>query len=153
MNPAEEELLKEAKLQALKILERSDQTERRLRDKLRQKAYTPAVIDAAVEYVKAYHYLDDARYAESYVRCNQEKKSLAQMRMTLRERGVSDELIGRALEQEWNKDPQELIAELLAKKQYDAESADEKEKRRMYQFLRRRGFRDGEILRAMHWGA
>ena len=58
-----EVILKRAKLRALHLLEDMDRTEAALREKLRQGMYSADAVDKAVEYVKSFGYLNDARYA------------------------------------------------------------------------------------------
>ncbi len=51
------------------------------------------------------------------------------------------DLIEQALEDEYSGEEEQLIDRLLEKKHYDAETMDQKEKQRIYQYLMRRGFR------------
>ena len=111
---------KRAKKRALHLLEQMDRSERKLREKLTQGGYPDCCVDAAIDYVKSFHYLDDYRFASTYVRYHQ------------------DSLSRRQLEQK-----------LMAKKHYDPDNCDEKEFRRIYQFLMRRGFKSSQILSAM----
>lgn len=146
-------LLKRAKKRAMYLLEKMDRTERQLRDKLTENEYPKDIVDEAVSYVKSFHYIDDERYAESYVRCYQDKKSRGQIRMNLLQKGVSSDLIDRALEEALETEPEVLICRWLQKKHFEADSADEAEKRRVYQFLLRKGFHSDEILHCMRVNA
>ena len=138
-----------AKRRAMHLLERQDRTEKQLRDKLLQNGYPAVCIDCAVEYVKEYHYIDDLRYATVYIRLHQEKKSRQKLIMDLRGKGVAGNLIEQALEEEYESSEKEKILEILQKRHYDFESADEKEQRKQYQYLMRRGFLSGDILKVM----
>ena len=69
--------------------------------------------------------------------------------MKLSQKGISKELIEQALEEEYEAQELEQIYRLLEKRGYVAENADEREFRRTYQFLMRRGFKSNEILTAM----
>ena len=71
------------------------------------------------------------------------------MKMKLYERGVASDLIDQALEDEYAGEEEQLIDRLLEKKHYDAETMDQKEKQRIYQYLMRRGFRSEAIRRRM----
>jgi len=142
-------LSKRAKKRALHLLEQMDRTEFQLRQKLKGDHYPDFLVDEAVEYVKSYHYIDDLRYAESYLRYQQEKKSRLQMKNTLLKRGVPADLIDQAFEEEYVADEGELIARILEKRGYDPEKAGPDEKRRTYQYLLRRGFSVSEIRRCM----
>lgn len=146
----DEVVSKRAIKRAMHLLERMDRTEYQLRDKLKAGGYPQECIDKAVEYVKSYHYIDDLRYACTYVRCYQERMSRMQIRMKLSGKGVPRELIEQALETEFEAEELDQIERLLEKRGYIPGQADEKEYRRTYQYLMRRGFRSSEILKAMN---
>lgn len=59
------------------------------------------------------------------------------------------DLSALAIEEEFESDEMQQICELLEKRHYDRTQADDREKRRMYQFLMRRGFKSRDILSAM----
>lgn len=137
------------KKRALFLLERMDRTEQQLYEKLRQSSYPEVCIEEAVAYVKQYHYIDDLKYAKTYVRCQQQKKSRQRLRTDLIKKGVARELIEQALEEEFASDEREKIKELLEKRHYDCACTDRREQQRMYQFLMRRGYKNGDILAVM----
>jgi regulatory protein len=140
---------KRAKKRALHLLERMDRTEYQLRRKLITGGYPQVCVDAAIDYVKSYHYLDDHRYACSYIRCSQEKMSRRQMKMKLAEKGVAADVIEHALLESYEADEQEQIESLLAKRGFVPDEADDREFQRTYRYLLRRGFQSCDILRAM----
>lgn len=143
-------LIKRARKRVMHLLEKMDRTEEQLRVKLRQGYYPEDVIEDAVDYVKGYHYLDDLRYAQNYVRSHREKKSRRMLQLELQKRGVAKEWIQQALEEEYEQEnEQEQILKWIRKKDYSSDTADLKEKQRMYQFLLRRGFRPNDILHAL----
>lgn len=141
---------KRAKKRAMHLLERMDRTEAQLRQKLEEGGYPQICIDSAIAYVKSYHYVDDYRYACVFVRGSQEKMSRRQIRMKLMQRGVGVDLIERALQEEYAGDETEQISALLVKRHFIPGKSDEKEFRRTYQYLMRRGFQSGDILKAMN---
>ena len=85
-----EVILKRAKLRAMHLLEDMDRTEAALREKLRQGCYTQEMIDRAVDYVKSFGYLDDARYAENFVRSRQGAKSRKEIRAALMQKAAEE---------------------------------------------------------------
>lgn len=134
------------------LLERMDRTESQLRTKLKQGYYPEDVIEDAIDYVKSYHYLDDLRYAQNYVRCHKDRKSRRMMQMELLTKGVSKEWIARALEEECpQEDEREQILKWIQKKNYSSRTADLREKQRMYQFLMRKGFCPNDILHVLDY--
>ena len=135
-------VFKRAKLRAMHLLEDMDRTEAALREKLKQGLYTENMIDRAVEYVKSFGYLNDARYAENFVRSRQRAKSRKEIRAALQQKGVSAGLIDRAFEICYEEDGEEAaIRGILRKKRFDPGSADDREKQRIYGYLARKGFR------------
>ena len=79
------------------LLEKQDRTEYQLREKLRQNEYPKEAVEQAIAYVKSYHYIDDLRYACSYVRYQKEKKSNRRLQQDLQKKGVAKEFIEQAL--------------------------------------------------------
>ncbi len=144
-----EVLIKRVKRRALYLLQQMDRTEAQLRRKLTEGQYPDFLIDEAVDYVKSYHYIDDLRYASSYIRCHQQQKNRRQLREALLTRGVPADLIDQAFEEEYEDHEEELIERLLEKKQYDPENTDLKEKQKIYQSLLRKGFSAPLVRRCM----
>ena len=74
MDRTEEEkaIIKAAKEKALNLLSYSDKTEKGLRDKLAEHGFPPYAIDEAISYVRSFHYLDDKRFAEAFIRTQAE---------------------------------------------------------------------------------
>lgn len=143
-------LIKRARKRAMFLLEKMDRTESQLRDKLRQGFYSEKIIEDAVSYVKKYHYIDDARYTQNYVRCQKERKSRQQIKMDLLQRGIDRESIDLAIEEEYGTESeQELIQKWIEKRHYSIGTSDKKEKQKMYQFLMRKGFRSDDILQIL----
>ena len=136
-----------ARKKAMDLLLRMDRTERNLREKLREKEFSEEEIEDAVSYVKGFHYLDDERYVENYIRFHENEKSRGRLRIDLLRRGADPELIDRFLEG-YGGNEEAMIREILRKKQYQPDM-EEKEKRRIYAFLQRRGFGTEKILSAM----
>ena len=93
----QKEIIRQAKARALKILEFSDKTEKQLRDKLKEGEFPPFAVDEAIEYVRGFHYIDDLRYAEAYIRGRRSRKSTYELRMELRQKGLDPDTIETAL--------------------------------------------------------
>lgn len=138
-----------AKKRAMHLLEKMDRTEQQLYEKLKQNGYPEVCIEEAIAYVKKYRYVDDLRYARQYIRYHQSKKSRQRLMMDLMQKGVAKQFIVQALEEEFDTDEQKKIKELLERRHYHYADSDQKEQQRTYQFLLRRGFRSGDIVKAM----
>lgn len=143
-------LPKRAKMRSMKLLQNKEYTEKQLKDKLQQGGYPEEVIEEAVSYVKSYRYIDDDRYAATYMEYHIDNKSRQCIVQELLKRGISRECVDR----QWNNlellgvkgDEEEMIRTILEKKHYFEKRADLKEQRRIYAFLMRRGF-SGDLIR------
>lgn len=148
----EEVLIKRAKLRAMHLLTARDYTELQLRNKLEQGEYTQEAVDIAIEYVRSWHYLDDQRYMEQYLTGFSGNKSRRQLEQELQQKGISKEMIAAFRQKQEDigepQDETELILGLLNKRCKDPRRVDEKEKRRHYAYLMRKGFDSGDIRRA-----
>ena len=145
----DEILGKRATKRAMYLLQRQERTEKQLRDKLQQSGYPMECIEQAISYVKSYHYIDDFRYASVYIRYHQEKESRQKLVFKLIMRGINREVIERALEEEYVSDERSQIQELLKKRHYNPETADDKMYRKTVQFLMRKGFKSNDIFRVI----
>lgn len=145
----EETLIPRAKRRAMHLLEKQDRTRKNLEDKLRESDYPQIAIDAAIAYVESFHYIDDERYARSYVHFHQEGKSKRRIQQDLMQKGIDRDVIALVLEEEYETSEEDMIRDLLRKKHYDPESADAKERSKMYRFLAGRGFSSGDISRVL----
>ncbi|RKM57028.1 regulatory protein RecX [Butyrivibrio sp. X503] len=136
-------LPKRATKRAMELLVKKDYTEKKLKDKLAEGLYSEDIIDAAIEYVKSYNYLNDERYARDYVSYNIELKSKMRIKQDLMTRGVSKDVIDLVLdefgEDECRDAETDQIKKLLSKKHYDPDM-DYKEKQKIIAFLLRKGY-------------
>lgn len=142
-------LPKRAKLCAMHQLEKRDKTEYQLRQKLMELFYPQQLVDEAVAYVKKYHYIDDLRYAVSYLSYRREQKSIRQLEQELYQKGISKELVQEAFEQIDAPDEEQQIRNWLQKKHYDPAAADRKETNRIYGFLLRKGYSSAAVQKVM----
>ncbi len=140
-----ETLIPRAKRRAMHLLEKQDRSRKNLEEKLRECGYPPLAVEEAVAYVESYHYIDDERYARNYVRYHQEGKSKRRIQQDLMQKGIDRDLIASVLEEDYATSEEGMIRELLQKKHYDPDTADAKERAKMYRFLMGRGFSTGDI--------
>ena len=143
----DEILTKRAKLRAMHLLQKMDRTKWELERKLQESGYPQVVVKRALEYVESFHYIDDKRYAAIYIQSQKTKKGKARIKMELMRKGISAELIAEVFSETENEiDTREAIRSLIEKKCSYSEEMDEKEKRRLYGVLLRRGFSSSDIL-------
>lgn len=146
---ADQILGKRAKVRCMDLLQISDKTEQELVRKLHQEEYPETVIREALDYVKSYHYVDDFRYARNYIDSRKDGKSRQQISYELLGKGIRSELIGQAWEEAEPVDPVVLILRWAKKRHYDPQCNDERERRKFYQFLLRKGFLFSDIKKAL----
>ncbi|MDA0301038.1 MAG: regulatory protein RecX [Chloroflexi bacterium] len=132
----------------LELLSRKPRTERDLRTALGE-AFQPEDIDRALARLHELGYLDDRAWSDRYVaapRAQARGRSL--LRSELKARGVPDEVVAEALE---GRDELSTALETAAKRLRSLRSIEDEERRRrrLYDFLRRRGFSDDVCRRAM----
>ncbi|MDD3279158.1 MAG: regulatory protein RecX [Lachnospiraceae bacterium] len=143
----DEVLTKRAKIRTMHLLMTQDRTEAELRGKLTRDGHPDEVIDRAIAYVKSYHYIDDARYTRQYLESRRGKKSLRSIQFELERRGVDRDTILAVWEESGAREQSETgqIEALLRKRAGEPHRMDEKELRRIYGYLARRGYSGSDI--------
>jgi len=139
---------------ALRILTRRDYSQAELRKRLTDKGFDPERIDTTLQRCVEFGYLDDARYALTRAASlmNHGRAVGHRILADLRQRGISDELAEQALAAAREAcDEDALLADLLARRfpDFSYGTAPAREKRRVVNFLQRRGFAIGRIMDQM----
>ena len=119
---SEEELYRHAVNRALYILEHTDKSEADLRRKLKEAAYPEDIAERALEYVRNYHYIDDARFALNYVRMHAAVLSRRELSNKLLQKGISREDIDSAFEA-YEEEQAELAARSVSSDDADSDMA------------------------------
>ena len=147
----DDEQLKKARLRAMKLLERRDYTETRLRSKLKDSGFSDEAAEAAIEYVKSYGYVDDLRYAMNFIRTGQGIRSSRESERKLKERGVPAETIRAAFEAEGTdvEAEDELIKKLIIKRCPNPAELDNKAKNKLYAYMYNKGFSVDRVNRIL----
>jgi len=137
-------LPKRAKLRAMNLLKNREYTEKQLTDKLLLGGYDEETAREAVEYVKAFHYVDDDRYAYHYLACHMGRHSGKELEQKLLQRGIGRDRIRAALsklEEDGVAADEEAVIRQLMKKKYNPDGKiSDKEKQRIFAFFYRKGF-------------
>ncbi len=94
----EEVLVKRAKMRAMNLLTVRDYTEDALRRKLKEGLYPDDITEEAIAYVKQFHYVDDRRYALSYIEAHADSLSGRQILEKLKNKGIDPALVSDCLE-------------------------------------------------------
>lgn len=140
---------KKARLKAMKLLEYMDRSEKTLTERLEKENFSAEAIRDAVEYVKAFGYVDDERYARNYLACRMNTKSKQKLMQELYSKGIDRETAENAWEEAAElEEPDEktMIRKTVEKKYSVGTELSEKEMRRLYGQLARKGFRSGDIF-------
>ena len=108
-----EELVR-AKRRALYLLTDMDRTEKELYDRLKKTGYSEETVNAAMEYVKSFGYIDDVRYARKYIEIFRDRKSRRKMMYDMAAKGVDREVIEDAFLKYPEYDETDLIRRLAS---------------------------------------
>ena len=139
------EEVRHAKLRALHLLTAMDRTEANLREKL-QASYCEEAVEAAIEYVKSYGYLDDERFVKVYIESKSRTKSRKQIEQELIfKKGVSKEAVARGFEMAETADIQEVIWKYMQKKKIDPRNCDYEQKQKFFAYMIRKGFQIDDL--------
>ncbi len=149
----EEVLPKRAKLRAMNLLKSKDYTTEQLRRKLVQGHYSEKIIQQALDYVASFHYIDDLRYAVSFITYHESTRSRRRIEQDLMGKGIASDIITKAWA-EWEQqggvlDEGAMITKLLEKKHYDPQNTDDKERQKLFAFLLRKGFSGEQVRKAL----
>lgn len=144
-------VLKRAKRKAMSLLQSMDRTESELRDRLLRQDFPEETVDQAVRYVKSFGYVDDRRYAESFILSRKGRKSRREIYAELYGKKIDGEIVDEMMERCYEEsDSGEALRHLLRKKHYDPSRASVEEKQKLYAYLARKGFSYGEIKKALN---
>ena len=150
----EEILPKRAKLRCMNLLMTKEYTVEQLKRKLRQGLYSEELIEIAISYVASFNYVNDLKYAMDFIAYNESSKSKRRIEQDLYKKGISRETMERAWnewqEQGGEQDEIGMIRKQLEKKHYNDETADYKEKQKIYGFLLRKGYSSEQIKKAIN---
>lgn len=108
--------MKDPKEKALSLLKNRDKTECEMRDALEKNQFSPDQIDDTVFYLKDMGYIDDEAYAYKYVEMSMDKRRgplriVRELEMKGIPRDVIDDAIEETMEDQWEWDIAEAIAE------------------------------------------
>jgi regulatory protein len=141
---------KTALMKATDLLARQDQSEKILRQKLLARQYAEDEVDAAIDKLKKYNYLDDettcTRIFESLY--NEERLSVKQICIKLQQRGYNSEFIKNLIPADTYEHEYNAALKIAAKKFGGKVSTDIKFKQKIWQHLASKGF-ESEIISAV----
>ncbi len=143
----EEVLVKRARMRAMHLLQSRDYTEEAMRRKLKEGLYPADICEDAISYVKHYHYVDDTRYARSYIEAHASAQPAGQIVQKLRQKGIDKETVMAAFadyEEEHGVDREErelqILKDQMVKKMRGGEHEDRAAREKLFAAFYRRGF-------------
>lgn len=126
-------------------------TVKEIRMKLQEKEFSEEVIEKVIAFLEKYGYADDREYCRKYIKekLRMKPKSGYALQMELRQRGVSARIIAEVMA-ETEIDEVGDAFRWLEKKTKGILPTEQKEKKRVYDFLLRKGY-SYDIIKEAFW--
>lgn len=148
----ERQELSKAKTIAFRYLKIRERSVCELRQKLTLKKLSKTAIDQTIDFLLSKKFLDDRTFARNWIRYRQARPFGAQrIRLELRQKGIDEEIISEELSAAFDgMDQSELLRDLASRRASRYKDDDPvKRKRKVFDFLARRGFNLDVIKRAI----
>lgn len=151
-----EQGLRRALAAAYRLLARSDRSEYELRAGLAKRETPPDIIDTAVEYLRERRLIDDRKFAHARAQALVRVKKVGprHVRDALKKKGIDEKLIQEAVTETFSDPVREYneIRGLIEKKNktMKKELAPIKRKKKLFDFLLRRGFSYDAVMKALN---
>jgi len=130
---------------ALDLISRREHSPLELSRKLQQRGFDSALIEQILLEFTEQHWLDEARFSESYIHSRSQKGyGLSRISQELQQRGIDKTCIQQVLA-EMEIDWFALAGQVLSKRFASAPSAERKQRLREMRFLQYRGFSHDQI--------
>lgn len=132
---------------ALAYAVRRMRSEWEFRDYFRRKQYDPELAEQILEKLTGHGFVDDAKFAEAWVRNRRMLKPVSKRRLVqeLKQKRVADDVIEQVLAED-ETDERTVLQELVAKKRQQTKYHDDL---KLMQYLARQGFSYDDIQRAL----
>lgn len=138
------EALKRAKNHALRYLSYRDRSKLEITQYLEKKEHSHPVIQQALDALEELNYVNDQRFALEWGRYKVNKQKLGKSRLyvELLNKGIDKEILESTLEILYEDNSEAELATQCARKKMNSLKGveEEKKKRRLIQYLKRRGF-------------
>lgn len=125
-----------------------DRTIKELSDKLKEKGYSSHEIGESIGKLLEYGYINDENYAFSYIKDNINKKGSGRISMELLRKGIDKDIICNKLDL-FEDNETDVVSEIISHRYKNADFNDDSEKRRIYSYFARRGFKYENISKAI----
>lgn len=135
----------------LRLLSLRDHSKVELKQKVIQKGISPKFLDEILEEFEALNYLNEERFVKAFIR---DKTTLSgwgsiKIKLALKKKGISDTLIHTYLDDQNTDALKEQMQTLVLKKaaRFKRESDEIKRKKKIYEYLARKGYPSDVIIR------
>ncbi len=146
-------LCKRATVRAMNLLKDKDYSTKELTDKLMQGYYPDEAVEAAISYVTGYGYLDDNRYAATYVMFKANNKSRRQIEIFLQQKGVDSSVVEKVCQEfyESNSDAEleQIINHMRKKLSNLSDEPDYESRQKLMSYYYRKGFSGESVRKAL----
>ena len=115
---------------------------------MKEKGYSSQDIEESIDKLKEYGYLNDENYTLSYIKSNINKKGARLISMELAQKGINKETISEQFE-DVSIDEVGVIEDVLFRRYRNIDINDDTQKRRVYGYFIRRGFKQEAISKAI----
>ena len=139
----------EALKRALKFLGYRARTKEQVRIKLTQLGFSQTTVEATVERLRSLNLLNDETFARDWAmtRATNHGHGLQRIERELRQKGISESLIGPILQETFAEQGERERAKALVQKRFAGKDlTDNKVLQRVIAFLQRRGYRNSDIV-------
>ena len=147
------ESLKKAKAHALRFLSYRDRSNWELAQYLKKKEYSHPVIQQTLDYLAELNYVNDQRFALQWSQFKINKKKIGRNRLHLElsGKGIDKEIIEKTSNTIYADNLEKNLAANCARKKWVSLKGvqKEKKKRRLVQFMQRRGFSSDIIYQSL----
>lgn len=138
----------------MRLLAARDYTSAKIREKLRLRGFSHEICEDIIARLEADHWLDDRRFAERFSDAAAANGRFfgVRLRLEMRRRGVPVELIEESMGRlRGERNEQDDLRSLLVRRfpSFSFAAADEREKRKVINFLVRRGFGFSAIMQVL----
>jgi len=141
----EESERRKARERAYRLLASRDRSEHEMRSRLKEIGFGPDVVEQTVAKLREQGYLNDARFAVDFARSQLATHPVGrrELEWRLRNKGLADAIVAEAVEAAYAERDERTLALELARarvRRYRNEPDERKVKKRVADFLARRGF-------------
>ena len=147
----EEAILKKSCNMVLRLLTYRDRSCKELHEHLLRKGFTETVIEKTIKKMKEFGYLDDQKYTADYIRCKKYSGyGLKKIQYELILKGIDRDIVDSLIEEKFNEEEDlARIKALLDRRIKTGDRIGEKWLVRQAMFLKRRGFQEHLIRKAL----